>query len=104
MYNIPARAASAEPIANVIDIVLFTLIPTSCAAPLSSDTARIAVPAFVLFINNVNAIIDIVVTINVTMVIPEIFKLPNFTDCILITELKGIGFALNIKRETLCKK
>ena len=45
--NAAATAARAEPIAKVSAIVPFTSIPMSCAAPLSSDTARIACPAFV---------------------------------------------------------
>ena len=39
-----AIAARAEPIANVTDMVVFTFIPISCAAPLSSEQARIARP------------------------------------------------------------
>lgn len=44
----PAIAASPEPIAKVMEIVLFTLIPINWAAPLSSDTASIACPVFCL--------------------------------------------------------
>ena len=40
----PAMAASALPMAKVTEMVVLTLIPMSCAAPLSSDTARIALP------------------------------------------------------------
>ena len=36
--------ASAEPMANVKEMVLLRLMPMSCAAPISSDTARIALP------------------------------------------------------------
>ena len=49
--------ASAEPMANVIDIVEFTFIPISCAAPLSSDTALIDFPIFVKFINTLSTAI-----------------------------------------------
>ena len=64
--KIPAMAANADPMANVREIVRFTLIPISAAAPLSSDTALIALPAFVLLINQVNATIVIPVITNVT--------------------------------------
>ena len=35
----PAMAASAEPMAKVSEMVVFTLMPISCAAPLSSEQA-----------------------------------------------------------------
>ncbi len=50
----PAIAASPEPIANVIDIVASTFMPISCAAPLSSEHARIALPVLVFSVNNVS--------------------------------------------------
>ena len=49
--------ARAEPIANVIVMIKFTLMPISCAAPLSSDTAIIARPTRVYFTNRVKAAI-----------------------------------------------
>ena len=64
--NAPATAASIEPTANVIDIVLFTLIPISSAAPLSSETANIALPVFVKFIKIARPIIISVVAPKVT--------------------------------------
>ena len=39
-----AMAAKAEPMAKVTDMVVFTFIPISCAAPLSSEQARMARP------------------------------------------------------------
>ena len=43
----PAMAARAEPMAKVTEMVRFTLTPISCAAPLSSDTQRMARPILV---------------------------------------------------------
>ena len=40
--SIPATAASAEPMANVMAIVMLALMPMSVAAPLSCETASIA--------------------------------------------------------------
>ena len=48
-------AASAEPIAKVMEIVRFTLMPISCAAPRSSETQRMAFPVLVLEMNSVSA-------------------------------------------------
>ena len=49
----PAMAASAEPMAKVMEMVLFTLIPISWAASRSSETARMALPVRVLVVNQV---------------------------------------------------
>ena len=46
-YRTEPIPASAEPMANVNEMVLFRLMPMSCAAPMSSDTARMALPSFV---------------------------------------------------------
>ena len=51
----PATAASAEPIAKVIEMVLLTLIPINCAAPLSSEQARIALPSLLFDVKRVSA-------------------------------------------------
>ena len=48
-------AASAEPMAKVTEIVRLTLMPMSCAAPLSSEQARMALPIFVLPVKRVSA-------------------------------------------------
>ena len=39
--------------AKVTEIVLLTLIPISSAAPLSSETQRMALPSFVFAVNSV---------------------------------------------------
>ena len=44
----PAMAARAEPMAKVREMVRFTLMPMSWAAPLSSEQARMALPILVL--------------------------------------------------------
>ena len=44
----PATAARAEPMAKVMEMVRLTLMPMSCAAPLSSLQARMALPILLL--------------------------------------------------------
>ena len=72
-----ATAASAEPMAKVMVMVRFVLMPISPAASLSSETARIALPSFVLLINRVSAIMMIAVTPRVTRVMPSIVTCPS---------------------------
>ena len=57
--------------ANVRVMVLSTLMPIRVAAFLSSDTARMALPSFVLSINSVSAIISAAVTASVSTVMPS---------------------------------
>ena len=59
-------------IANVIEIVLFTSIPIRVAAPLSSETASIACPAFVFLIKSIRATMITIQEIMVTIVSPVI--------------------------------
>ena len=49
-------AARAEPMAKVTEIVRFTLMPISSAAPRSSLTQRMALPILVFAVNSVSAI------------------------------------------------
>ena len=95
----PAIAASAEPMAKVRAIVPFTLIPISCAAPLSSDTARIACPGFVFCTKVTRAIMITIHTAMVTIVTPEILSSPSarVIPFHVITELNVCGFAPKIK-------
>ena len=51
----PAIAARPEPMAKVMEMVVLTLMPISWAAPLSSETARIAVPTLLLPVNSIRA-------------------------------------------------
>ena len=48
----PAMAASAEPMAKVAEMVALTLMPMSCAAALSSEQARMALPILLLLTNS----------------------------------------------------
>ena len=61
-------AARPEPMAKVMEMVALTLIPISCAAPLSSLQARIALPMRVLPVNQVSASMMITQAAMVTMV------------------------------------
>ncbi len=58
-------AASPEPIAKVREMIWLTLIPISCAAPLSSEQARMALPVLVRLMNRVR---QIMTTMQVAMV------------------------------------
>ena len=49
-------AASAEPMAKVAEMVALTLMPMSCAAALSSEQARMALPILLLLTKSVSAI------------------------------------------------
>ena len=60
-------AASAEPMAKVTEIVRLTLMPMSCAAPLSSEQARMALPILVLLVKKVR---PSMMTMQMTMAIP----------------------------------
>ena len=51
----PATAASAEPMAKVSEMVALTLMPISCAAPLSSEQARMALPSLVRPVKKVSS-------------------------------------------------
>ena len=51
----PAMAASAEPMAKVAEMVALTLMPMSCAAALSSEQARMALPILLLLTKVVSA-------------------------------------------------
>ena len=64
--------------AKVREMVELTLTPMSCAAPLSSETACIAVPGFVNCINSVRPIMIITVTTIVMIVTPETVR-PSVT-------------------------
>ena len=58
-------------------MVRFTSIPISVAAPLSSDTASIACPTFVLLIKEVSATIIAIQEMIVTIVTLEMVKAPS---------------------------
>ena len=102
--NAPATAASIEPTANVIDIVLFTLIPISSAAPLSSETANIALPVFVKFIKRARPIIISVVAPKVTTDSPVNSIGPKLKPFTVITDATLLCSEPKIKSAVLCKK
>ncbi len=86
--------------AKVRDMVLFTLIPISWAAPLSSETASIACPALVLLIKRVSVVIIIMQEIMVTIVSPEIMicSSASFSAGMVTTEVNAFVFAPKIRR------
>ena len=81
-----------------------TFTPISSAAPLSSDTALMARPALVLLIKSVSRIMEMVVTIRVTIVSPETCTPPILMEGTLIIDAKGIGVALKIRSARFCKR
>ena len=95
--RIPPIAASAEPMAKVIEMVLLTSTPMRVAAPLSSETASIACPAFVLLMKVTSPPTMIRQHRIVTMVSPEIVSAPpaSLTGLIGTKEVKLFGFAPN---------
>ena len=70
-------AAKAEPMAKVMEMVRLTLIPMSWAAPLSSDTARMALPILVLPVNRVRHSIMTTQATMVTRVTWEMVRGPT---------------------------
>ena len=64
----PAMAASALPMAKVSEMVLFTFMPISWAAPLSSEHALMALPILLLL---VKAVRPIMMMMHITMVSRE---------------------------------
>ena len=102
----PATAASAEPIAKVTEMVRFTLMPISCAAPRSSETARMAFPIFVRLTNTVSRIMITTVSAMVTSVLPEITSSPPKRRRLKegMMEEKMTGFAPQISRARFCRR
>ena len=99
-------AASAEPMAKVMEMVALTLMPISSAAPLSSDTARMALPILVLPVNSVSAIMMTMLArtvVNASLVMtslpPNRRRLPKFT-----TEAKLLGLEPQISSAMFCRK
>ena len=62
LYSTAATAARAEPMAKVREMVIFTLMPISFAASLSSETARMALPILVFFTKSWSRIIQTAAT------------------------------------------
>ena len=89
-----------------MEMVEFTLIPMSCAAPLSSDTARMAVPVLVFVVNSVSAVIMTIQARTVTIVTPDMVSCPSksFKDQFPTTEEKVLGLEPQMRRAAFCKK
>ena len=68
--------ASAEPTANVNEMVLLTLMPMRRAASISSETARMALPSLVFWTRNVRTSMDSTVTTSVMMEVRPSGTLP----------------------------
>ena len=92
--------------ANVRAMVPFTLTPISVAAPLSSETASMARPAFVYFINDVRAIMMTMQAKMVTMVSPEMVSAPSasLSGAIFTTEVKALVSAPKISIARFCSR
>ena len=70
-------AARAEPMAKVVEMVLFTLMPMSSAASRSSETARMALPVRVLPVNQVRPTMMMMEAMMVTMTSPVMTSWPS---------------------------
>ena len=75
-YSTEPIPASAEPMAKVKEMVAFTLMPISWAAPVSSETARMALPTLVFCTSSARAIMETTDTAMVRMAVKLIFTPP----------------------------
>ena len=90
--------------AKVMEMVLLTLMPISCAAPLSSLTARMALPIFVLLVNSVSASI---MTIHTAMVMRAVLVMvapPTVKDFEPSILGKLLGLEDQMSRAAFCRK
>ena len=92
--------------AKVTEIVLFTLIPISSAAPRSSDTQRMAFPVFVLEMNRVSAIMMMILAAMVISVSGLITSCPSNSRMVSIAKRLGktFGFAPQISSAVFCSR
>ena len=92
--------------AKVIEIVVLTLMPISWAAPLSSDTARMAVPILVLVVKRVRPTMMMMHAATVTTVVIVMDSSPpnSLNVWLPTTEVKVLGFAPQILRAAFCRK
>ena len=84
-------------------MILLTLMPISCAAPLSSDTASMARPVLVFFTNSVSAAIRIAPTMRVMSVETLILTLPK-ESVPKLPMLTGCALAPKTSCATLCSR
>jgi hypothetical protein len=92
-YSTPAMAASAAPMAKVMEMVRLMLMPMSWAAPRSSDTARMALPIFVLDVKIVSAVMMMTAAMMVTIASPVTVSRPaaSWMGFSATTEVKLLG-------------
>ena len=102
----PATAARALPMAKVSEMVALTLMPISCAAPLSSETASIARPRRVRLMNSVSAAMITTETPMVTRASPVITSRPpaNCSGSMLTIDEKDMGVEPQMSSAMFCKK
>ena len=102
----PATAASAEPMAKVVEMVWFTLMPMSCAASRSSDTARMALPVRVLLVNRVRPTMTRMETATVRSTSPVMTICPSNREMgfIVTTLVKFLGLLVQISWAAFCRK
>ena len=81
--------------ANTMEMVRSTLMPMSCAAPLSSEQARMALPILVREVNSVSATITSTAASTVTMVMELMMSWPSksLTEGKLTAEGNALGSA-----------
>ena len=102
----PATAARAEPMAKVMEMVLLTLMPMSCAASRSSETARMDLPMRVLPVNQVRPTMMTTETRTVTTTSPVMVREPNRWKGLMAetTLVKLLGLELQISWAAFCRK
>ena len=97
-------AARPEPMAKVMEMVLLTLMPMSWAAPLSSLTARMALPILVLLVNSVRPIIMTTQTTMVSRAVLVMVAEPMVKDLEPSILGKLLGLEDQISRAAFCRK
>ena len=99
-------AARAEPMAKVMEMVRLTLMPMSCAAPLSSDTARMALPVLVFPVNQVRTSMIATPHRMVTMLMLLISSFPSSRLMLPIFTMEGnwTGLGPKINWAAFCRK
>ena len=102
----PAMAASAEPMAKVVEMVWLTLMPMSWAASRSSDTARMALPVRVLPVNRVRPTITRMQAATVSSTSPVMTILPSAREMgfMVTTDVKFLGLEDQISWAAFCRK
>ena len=98
-------AARAEPMPKVTEMVRFTLMPISSAAPRSSLTQRMALPIFVLAVNRVRATMITMLAQMVMMVALETLRPPSRRmELLMNVRGKDLGFAPHTISAIFCNR